>query len=183
MKKAFLILLAIFIAAIIMLTITACAKQPAQAPKEQPGATKEKSKKESKSASGKKACDVFSAEEAGKVMGRKLVESDNNPNIVPGGAKASYCGFSENDKFALSVSLLEFPDDGRSQEYFDEARKIAKESSDVETVEGLGDDAFWSDPGLWVLVGGTSLSIQIGMSEEGKLGKAKAAAEIIVPRL
>lgn len=183
MKKVSIVFLAIMIAGVISLSITSCSKEKAQAPKKQTGASKEKSKKDTKT-SAKKACDVLSADEASKVMGLELVESDNNPNVVPGGAKASYCGFSNNGKFAISVSLLEFPDDGRSGEYFEGMRKLAKEFSNPETVSGLGDDAFWGGDTLYVLVGRISLAIVIGQSfKEGGLDKAKAAANIIVPRL
>ena len=189
MKKFFIVLFTIIIASVILLSLTSCSKEKAQPPKNQPGATKNEPKKDTKVVAVKKACDVFSADEASEAMGVSLVESSdpNDANVAPTGPEDSYCSFTNNGstddtRRKIFVSLALSSNANGAKMAFNATKNI---TPDAETVNNLGDGAFWNpnNDTLVVVKGRYQLLIHIDQPENGGIDKAKAAANVIIPRL
>ena len=189
MKRVLAGFLIIILSAVLLLS-AACSKQETQSSDKQKSAKKDEPKKKTSSVAGKKACDVFSVEEASAVMGTKLAEgSDETSDYdnVPG-AEASYCGFTNNANSvetlrAMTVVLYRFPDASIAHQSLKAAKELL--GNDAETVNGLGDGAYWSPNTLFVQQGEDQLAVTVIQPEKGGPDKAKAeaAAKIILPRL
>lgn len=126
-------------------------------------------------------------------MGVSLVESTdpNDENIAPTGPDDSFCAYTNNGgsddtrrKIFFSLALSSNADGAKIA--FDTLKNLAVENADAESINDLGDGAYWTpNPGQLVAVKGRyQLVIAIDQPEaEGKKDKAIAAANIIIPRL
>lgn len=126
-------------------------------------------------------------------MGASLVESKdpNDENIAPSGPDDSFCAYTNNGttgdtrrKIFFSLALSSNADGAKMA--FDALKNMAVENADAETIDGLGDGAYWiPNPGQLVAVKGRyQLVVMIYQPEaDGKKDKAIAAAKTIVPRL
>lgn len=134
----------------------------------------------------KKACDVFTTEDAKKVLGDgAAVTPMNEPKPTSDTVEVTQCSYAQGDKQATLLSRSAKSDLGRTsnQEVFTGSQRPA----DAQAVEGYGDSAYWAPAlgqlniyksGNWYI-----MTISTGKTDARSLDETKKLADTVIEKL
>lgn len=133
-------------------------------------------------------CGLLTREEAETLMGEQVEDPEQKDTKNPMGQKICFYDMHSSSRF-LQISVVRTADmTAQIRKYGQSAAKVYHSTKEMlspqENVPGIGDDAFWSIPGLHILKGECYVLVSVGnTSRPENLDLARRIAERVLSRL